>query len=225
MSAPADFAFWLGFILLEAFVCVLIAIRGRLRRYVIFSLYFGVSAAAGVAEMIIFRNSGSFSSADAFVLYFAGCAQTILLYFVVAELYQRIFFPEQMLRPVRIGKFIVAAGVALFSFAAVAHSAHAGVRGLFEYDHNLVLVTTGLALALLYPGFYNKGVPRHDRQLAYVLGVYFAIVGVQFLIQYLSGRHRVSIDAYGYWGLWLPVGVAYVFCDPAIVSDEPQLRL
>jgi hypothetical protein len=226
LSANA-YVFWIASVLLDGFVCALIAIRGQHRRYFAFLLYFGGCVAFGALRMLVLMEHGWSSREYAFFYYYTDLLLTVLLYLVVTLLYQRSFVHRSMLRAVRIGRITVPLFVGIFSLARVLSTSNwiAG-RLAVEYSQDLSVVSTALATILACFVIYDRHIHRYDRQLAFVVGVFFALVCYyRMLYNLYPTEHGALSISYGFWGLCLPVGVAYVFCDPQTPVDEPQIRL
>ena len=227
MLSVDAYVFWIASLLLDAFVCALIAIRGQHRRYFAFLLYFGGCLALGALRMLVLVERGWSSREYVFFYYYTDSLLIVLLYLVVTLLYQRTFVSGSMLRAVRMGRIVVPLFVGIFSLARVLSTGHwITARLVVEYSQNLSVASTALATILACFVVYDRHLHRYDRQLAFVVGVFFALVCYyRMLYNLYPTEHGALSISYGFWGLCLPVGVAYVFCDPQTPVDEPQIRL
>jgi len=73
--------------------------------------------------------------------------------------------------------------------------------------------------ALILFGFatYKPNVPKPVHQLAFVFAGYYLFFALMYMVRYLSPRWSAPLGgSAGLFGMWLPLGVAYVFCDPNI---------
>jgi hypothetical protein len=118
LSADA-YVFWMASVLLDGFVCALIAIRRQHRRYFAILLYFGGCVAISALRLLVLVEHGFSSREYAFFYYYTDLLLTVLLYLVVTLLYQRTFASRSMLRAVRIGRITVPLFVGIFSLARV----------------------------------------------------------------------------------------------------------
>ena len=124
----------------------------------------------------------------------------------------------------RVGSIVIAAGVGIFSFAIVlAASSRLITRWILEYSQDLYFVSTLAALILFGIATYRANIHAGAPTLIRACRVlrFFALM---YMIRYLSPRWRAPLGGLvGLFRMWLPLGVAYVFCDPNINKslDDP----
>jgi hypothetical protein len=85
-------------------------------------------------------------------------------------------------------------------------------------------VSAVAALVLFGFAAYKPNVPKPVHQLAFVFAGYYFVLTLMYAIRYFSRRWGVPLGGLvGFFGMWLPLGVAYVFCDPNIIEslDDP----
>jgi hypothetical protein len=114
MMHPADFVFWILLTLLFAIVILLLAARGQLRNYASLSFYFTAAIANNIALMLIFQKGGSASPSYLKWYFLMDCLKTMLLYCVVAGLYQKTIFSKHRPAHVRIASIVLVAVIAIF---------------------------------------------------------------------------------------------------------------
>lgn len=226
MVSEPDFALWIVGTFAAAFVCGLIVLRGRLRRYRMLACYFGVSALLDWMRLGFFRHYGSSSSQYAYIYYYSDCLLTLLLYFAVAEHFVSVWDSMTARKCARLGTFLLAVCVGMFSWVVVEQSFVKTVPHLvIEYSSCLYFATICLGLVLFVASMWNRGVSFRDRLLAFVLASYLALMSWQYLLRNLyPGFHSIVYTNAQLWILLL-LGVAYVFSDPATGKDERQIYL
>src|SRR5580658_5981209 len=103
MPSHPDFALWLISVLTELFVCGLIVLRGRFRRYRMLALYFGGCALVESVHAGILMHYGILSTQYMYLYYFSDCLLTLLLYFAVVDHFERVCDSGTARKYVRIG--------------------------------------------------------------------------------------------------------------------------
>lgn len=123
---------------------------------------------------------------------------------------------------------MLAAGVGIFSWAIVLNSS-SRVLGpwIVEYGQNIFVVSVFAAVALFGVATYKSDAPRPIYQLTFVFAGYFVFLGLMYILRNLVSGWSSHNSLVGFFGMWLPLGVAYVFCDPNISKslDEPRSLL
>jgi hypothetical protein len=226
MVSRPDLALWIVGALTAAFVCGLIVLRGRLRRYRILAGYFGISALVEWMRWSVLRGFGLSSKQYMYIYYYSECLLTLLLYFAVAEHFVRVCDSITARKVARIGSFLLAVCVGIFSWVEVQQSSAKMMSHLVvEYSNCLYFATVGLGLVLFVSSLRNRGVSFHDRLLAFVLASYLALMSWQYLLRILyPGLNSIVYTSALLWMLLL-LGVAYIFSDPAMGKDERQIYL
>jgi hypothetical protein len=226
MVSRPDFALWIVGVLASAFVCGLIVMRGRLRRYRILACYFGVSVLVEWMRFEVVRQFGVRSSQYAYIYYYSDGLLSLLFYFAVTEHLVRVCDSRTARICARLGSFLLALCVGIFSLAIVLQSSSKLVAHfVFEYTDNLFCATAGLGLLAFVVSLRNRGVLFHDRLLAFVLASYPPLMLWQYLLRNLyPGFHSIIYTGTLLWILLL-LGVAYIFSDPAVGKDERHIYL
>jgi hypothetical protein len=227
MGSPADFALWIVSVLLEAFACGLIVLRGRLRRYRMLAYYFAGCAVFDSVPWKTLFHYGLNSVWYIYFYYYADCLLKLLLYLVVVEHCGRVADLKTAWKYVRVGSFVLATCVGIFCSLVVARSSGGFMTDLvIEYSQSLFLVTTALGLIVCVPSLWKRGVLPHDCLLAFILASYLFLVVWQDLSRNLYPKY-ISVVSYSGTLLWmmLPLGVAYIFSDPATGNDGPYIYL
>ena len=225
MISSADMVLWFYATVLSVFVALAIIIRGQFRRFSVLATYFAIVAAVSLLRMHALYAYGFQSSEYAYFYYFSDLLLGVLLYFVITTLYRKVFPAEGADLRLRVGSIVIAAGVGIWSLAIVqATSSRLISRWIVEYSQDLYLVSAVAALVLFGFATYKPNVPKPIHQLAFVFAGYYLFFALLYMIRYRSPRWGVPRGGLvGFFGMWLPLGVAYVFCDPNISEslDDP----
>jgi hypothetical protein len=179
--------------------------------------------AVKLLRLHVFNTCGFTSSEYGYFYYSSDLVLSVLLYFVLASLYREVFPAKSALLHVRIGSALIAAGVGIFSFAILpAASSRLISPWIFEYRENLYFVSALAALILFGAATYKSNIPAPAHQLSFVFAGYYLFFALMYMIQYASPRWTLA-GLVGFFRMWLPLGVAYVFCDPGINKslDDP----
>jgi hypothetical protein len=228
MFSSADIALWVYATVLSVFVVFLIILRGQFRRFAALGMYFAIESAVSLLRMRVLSTYGITSIEYGYFYYYSDFLLSILLYFVVASLFQKAF-PSLASAPyLRIGSVMLAAGVGIFSWAIVVEtSSRVLLRWIVEYSQDIFVVSVFAAVALFGVATYKSDAPRPIYQLTFVFAGYFVFLGLMYMLRNLVSGWSSHNSLVGFFGMWLPLGVAYVFCDPGIgdSQDLPHPRL
>ena len=166
------------------------------------------------------------SSQYVYFYYYSDCLLALLLYFAVAEHFVRVCDSGTARKYARIGSFLLAIFVGVFSLAVVSQSSDKLMTHLVaNYSDYLFYATAGLGLLLFVTSLRSREVSIHDRVLAFVLASYPALMLWQYLLRRLyPGFHSIVYTGTLLWILLL-LGVAYIFSDPATGKDERHIYL
>jgi heme A synthase len=95
---------------------------------------------------------------------------------------------------------------------------------IVEYGQNIYVVSVFAAVALFGVATYKSGAPRPIYQLTFVFASYFVFLALMYMLRNFSSGRSSHNSFVGFFGMWLPLGVAYVFCDPSIGDslDRPH---
>jgi len=225
MISPADIALWVYATVLSLFVAFLLIVRGQFRRFAALGMYFVIGSAVSLLRMRILSTYGISSTEYGYFYYYSDLLLSILLYFVVASLFQKAF-PSLASSPyLRIGSVMLATGVGIFSWAIVVEtSSRVLLRWIVEYSQDIFVVSVFAAVALFGVATYKSDAPRPIYQLTFVFAGYFVFVGLMYMLRNLVSGWSSHNSFVGFFGMWLPLGVAYVFCDPSVGDslDRPH---
>ena len=218
MISSADMVLWVYDTVLSVFVAVVIIIRGQFRRFSVLATYFAIVAAVSLLRMHVLYAYGFQSSEYAYFYYFSDLLPCVFLYFAVATLYRKVFPAERDHLRLRVGSIVIAAGVGIWSLAIVqATSSRLIPRWFVEYNQDLYFVSAVAALILFGVATNKPNVPKPIHQLGFVFAGYYFFFALAYMIGSLSPRWSAPRGGLvGFFGMWLPLGVAYVFCDPNI---------
>ena len=227
MISSADFALWIYATVLCIFTDFVIVVRGQFRRFSSQAMYFAIVGAVNLLRLHVFNTYGFTSPEYGYFYYSSDLVLSVLLYFVLASLYREVFPAKSAHLHVRIGSALIAAGVGIFSFAILPTASSRLIsRWIFEYRENLYFVSALGALILFGVATYKSNSTAPVHQLSFVFAGYYLFFALMYMIQYASPRWTLG-GLVGFFGMWLPLGVAYVFCDPDINKslDDPYLPL
>jgi hypothetical protein len=225
MISSADIVLWIYATVLSVFVAFVIIVRGQFRRFSVLAMYFAIVAAVSLLRLHVLNAYGFNSPEYGYFYYYSALPLCVLLYFVIATLYREVFPVKRAHLHVRVGSILIAAGVGIWSLANVqAASSRLISRGVFEYSQDLYFVSAVAALILFGVATYKSDVPKPIHQLAFVFAGYYLFFALMYVIRYLSPRWSAPLGGLvGFFRMWLPLGVAYVFSDPNINKslDDP----
>lgn len=226
MLSKPDIALWIVGTFASAFVCGLIVLRGRLRRYRMLACYFGASVLVECMRFDVLRQFGLSSTQYQYAYYYSDFLLTVFLYFAIVEHCLRVCNSRAARIHTRIGTFLLAVCVGMFSIAVVAQSSAKFLTHLvIECSNNLSFATVGLGLLLFVASLRNRGVSSHDRLLAFVFASYLALMSWQYVMRNLyPGFHSIIYTGTLLWILLL-LGIAYIFSDPAVGKEERHIYL
>jgi hypothetical protein len=227
MPSSIAYILWITCTLLEIFACTLIVIRGQFRQHVALWWYLALCVVGSALALQAFRAYGLASREYLDLYYYSDAAQTVALYFAVLEPYRKLFPEPQAQEAVRFAQIAGPIMLGVFSAAMVSTSgSHSIGRFAFEFAQLVGVFSAVFALVLFYPRLWDRRVPVHVYQLIFVMGAYFAFARSFYLLQRLHWPQGPHLQLpYGYLSLWISLGVAYAFSDPAASRERPQIRL
>jgi len=211
---PFDYLLWIVSFLLEAGV-VVCALRSKVfYRYLSFSLYMLCAALVNCAQYICLRHFGFSSHEYMYCYYYTESLLTIMLFFVVIQLYQHAFVEMRVSRYIRSAAALLLIITAGFSYAVIHQNKdHLTSRFAVELGQNLYFV--GVVLTYLLWGAILKLRETRTRliQLVLALGIYFsATAGTYALRNLFPGLESVILKSvFPLVGVWLPAAWAYTF--------------
>lgn len=211
---PFDYALWIVSFLLEAGV-VVCALRGKIfYRYLSFSLYMLCAALVNCTQYVCLRHFGFSSHEYMYTYYYTESLLTIMLFFVVIQLYQHAFVEMRVSRYIRGAAALLLIITAGFSYAVIHQNKdHLTSRFAVELGQNLYFV--GVVLTYLLWGAILKLRETRTRliQLVLALGIYFsATAGTYALRNLFPGLESTILKSvFPLVGVWLPAAWAYTF--------------
>ncbi len=211
---PFDYVLWIVSFLLEAGV-VVCALRGKIfYKYLSFSLYMLCAAFVNCAQYVCLRQFGFSSHEYMYTYYYTESLLTIMLFFVVIQLYQHAFVEMRVSRYIRGAAALLLIITAGFSYAVIHQNKdHLTSRFAVELGQNLYFV--GVVLTYLLWGAILKLRETRTRliQLVLALGIYFsATAGTYALRNLFPGLESTILKSvFPLVGVWLPAAWAYTF--------------
>ncbi len=224
MINPADFTLWTLSTLLCVYVFALIAFRGQSRRYLSLSIFFLVVAATEMIRLLVLLKYGFVSAAYKYFYFEADCINSIFMFFAIAGLFQKTALPGYWRRQLRIASVVLPVGIAALAFLSVlAGSGRILMHFIFEYSAALTVACAVLAVVLCSPSLWHEKLPKHARQIAFIFAVYMALFIALWKLNSFTHFHARDTLMQAFFGIWLPLGVAYVFSEAS--SFTPQNRV
>ena len=214
MLGPLDYAIWIVSFLLEIGVVACAIYRKDFRRYISLNLYMLGTVAVQLANYVCFTRYGVGSPQYHFVYYYTDSLITILMFFVIIQLYQQVFAQMNASSQIRRTATALLAATSLFSYLVVhQHRANLTDQFVVELGQNLYFV--GVVLTYLLWGVIFKLGETRTRLVHFVLalGVYFSGTAGAYALRNLFP----SLQAiFLHWippiiGTWLPLAWAYTF--------------
>src|SRR6266850_97039 len=224
MISSADFVFWIYATVLSIFVAFVIIVRGQFRRFSLLAMYFVIVSAVSLLRLHVFNRYGFTSREYGYFYYYSDLLLSVALYFVIASLYRKVFPSGKSHLHVLRGSVMIPAGVGIFSFAIVQEfSSRLLTHWILEYGQDLYIVSALAALFLFGAATRKPNTPKLVRQLTFVFAGYYLFFAMMYMIRNLSPHWNSLGKFVAFFGMWLPLGVAYVFCDPSINKslDDP----
>jgi hypothetical protein len=192
MISSADMVLWVYATVLSAYVAFFIIVRGQFRRFFALTMYFAIMAAVDLLQMHVLNAYGYTSPEYGYFYYFSDLLRCVLLYFVIATLYRKVFPAEKDHLRLRVGSIVIAAGVGIWSLAIVqAASSRLISRWIVEYNQDLYFVSAVAAVILFGVATNKPNVPKPIHQLAFVFAGYYFFFALVWMIGNLSPRWSV----------------------------------
>src|SRR5215470_1226663 len=186
MVDSAGYALWAICTFVEGLVCVLIVLRGQLRKHLALWSYFALCIVVSGFRFHVLLQSGLTSSQYLYAYCFTEVGLTIALYLAVLEPYHRMFPAPRTQFWLRVMKCGGAGLAAFWSLSVVAgHGSRITAGFLIEFSENLVWLTALFALGLLYPRLWDRRVPVHVYQLVFLLAAFYTFYISLFAVRTL----------------------------------------
>jgi hypothetical protein len=203
MSAAAELAFVLCALYRRAFL-----------RYVSLNLYMIASIVVNCATYISLSRYGFNSPQYYFAYYYTDILLTILMFFVIIQLYQQVLAQMNASSYIRRVATAVVAGTSLFSYLIVhQHRANLNNQFVIQFGQNLYFVGVVLTY-FLWAAIFRLGETR--RRLVHfvlALGIYFSGIAGAYALRHLFPALE---PIFLHWipplaATWLPLAWAYTF--------------
>lgn len=212
MLGPFDYAIWIIGALLDISVVVCAIYRGAFLRYICLNLFMLATVAVQFADYVCITRYGVASRQYHFVYYYTDSLSTILMFFMIIQLYQQVFTQMKASRYIRRTATALLAGTALFSYLVVhEHRANLTDHLAIEMGQNLYFVGVVLTY-VLWAAIFKLGETRM-RLVHFVLalGIYFSGTAGAFALRNLFPSLGPLVL---YWippiiGVWLPLAWTY----------------
>lgn len=212
MLGPFDYAIWVLAAILEISVVVCAIYRGNFLRYITLNVYMLGTLAVQFVSYLCIRRYGISSSEYHFLYYYTDGLMTILMFFVIMQLYQQVFAQMKASRYIRSMAMALLLGTALFSYLVLrGHRANLTDQFAIEMTQNLYFVGVVLTY-VLWTAIFKMGETR--MRLVYFvisLGIYFSGTAGIFAFRNLFPSLKSVVI---YWipqilGAWLPLAWTY----------------
>jgi hypothetical protein len=211
MLGPIDYSMWAVDFLVEVCCLACLLKKRAFSRHFTLVLYLCASIAVGIGRYSIMGTSGFASGAYYYFYFYSDALLTICLYFVLMNLYARVFSDMGVTKLLRGGAMLLLAATVWISYHMVAKSSDKFVtQFVIELSQNLYFV--GVVLTYLLWGAMMKLRENrtHLMQLVLSMGVYFSAFAGSYA---LDNIHPSTVWRYVFhlMAMWLPVSWAYAF--------------
>ena len=214
MPGPFDYAIWIIGSALELVVVACAIYRRSFVRYLSLNLYMLATVAVNFTTYISLERYGFRSREYHYAYYYTDSLLTILMFFVIIQLYQQVLTQMNASGYVRRAATIVLAGTSLFSYLVVyRHRANLTTEFVVAFGQNLYFVGVVLTY-FLWAAIFKLGETR--RRLVHfvlALGIYFSGIAGAYALRHLFPSLEPLVL---HWipplaATWLPLAWAYTF--------------
>lgn len=225
MLSALKYGVWVISFLLEVTVVVCVISRKNALRYISLAIYMLCAAGVNCGQYLYLRQFG-ISSREYYVFYYyTESLLTILMLFVVVQLYSRVFCQMNVSRYIRGGAVALLGVTAFFSYLAVRQNHdHMTDKFVVEVGQNLYFV--GVVLTYVLWGAIVKLGEARTRvvQLILALGIYFSATAAAYALRNMFPSLQI---AFLQWvppliGTWLPLAWAYTLFR---VPEEAEMTM
>jgi hypothetical protein len=209
---PFDYALWIVSFFLEVAVVLCAVYRRDFSRYLSLNVYMLGAVAVQCATYVSFTRFGSGSAQYHFVYYYLNSLLAVLMFFVVIQLYQKVFAQMNASAQIRRTATFLLVGASCVSYFIVReHRANLTDHFVVQLGQNLYFI--GLVLTyILWAAVLKLGETR--RRLVHfvlALGIYFSGTAGAYALRNLFPSLQPLIL---HWippiaGTWLPLAWAY----------------
>jgi hypothetical protein len=221
MPSPADYLFGFTVCLTEILALVSLVRSRSVTQYFPLFLYLTVSLSVDIARFAILETTGLSSPQYRYFYYYSDALLTIVMFFVLMNLYARVFDDMGVGKYLRGGALLLLAGTACISYYMVnASSERLFTLFALEISQNLYFV--GVLLTYVLWGTMVKMRENRSRvtQLVLSLGVFFSASAANFAVLNLHPQLAISKYIVPLMALWLPVSWSYTFTK---VSEDARI--
>lgn len=214
MPGPFDYAIWIIGSALELVVVACAIYRRSFVRYLSLNLYMLATVAVNFTTYISLERYGFRSREYHYAYYYTDSLLTILMFFVIIQLYQQVLTQMNASGYVRRAATLVLAATSLFSYLVVyRHRANLTTEFVVAFGQNLYFVGVVLTY-FLWAAIFKLGETR--RRLVHfvlALGIYFSGIAGAYALRHLFPSLEPVIL---HWipplaATWLPLAWAYTF--------------
>jgi hypothetical protein len=214
VPGPFDYAIWVVGSVLELGVVLCALYRRAFLRYVSLNLYMLATLAVNCVTYISLARYGFESREYHFAYYYTDSLLTILMFFVIIQLYQQVLAQMNASGYIRRVATVVLAGTSLFSYLVVyRHRANLSGQFVVAFGQNLYFVGVVFTYVLWAAIFKLGETRRRLVNFVLALGIYFSgIAGAYALRNLFPSLEPVIL----HWipplaATWLPLAWAYTF--------------
>ncbi len=214
MPGPFDYAIWIIGSLLELGVVFCALYRRAFLHYLSLNLYMLATVAVNCVTYISLARYGFESQEYHFAYYYTDSLLTILMFFVIIQLYQQVLAQMNASGYIRRVATVVLAGTSLFSYLVVyRHRANLSGQFVVAFGQNLYFVGVVFTYVLWAAIFKLGETRRRLVNFVLALGIYFSgIAGAYALRNLFPSLEPVIL----HWipplaATWLPLAWAYTF--------------
>ncbi|HWF38338.1 MAG TPA: hypothetical protein VG322_07460 [Candidatus Acidoferrales bacterium] len=214
MLGPFDYAIWVIGSILEVAVVLCALHRRSFLRYLSLNLYMLATVAVNCVTYLSLEKYGVRSREYHFAYYYTDSLLTILMFFVIIQLYQQVLAQMNASGYVRRVATVVLAATSLFSYLVVyRHRANLTDQFVIAFGQNLYFVGVVLTY-FLWAAIFKMGETR--RRLVHfvlALGIYFSGIAGAYALRHLFPNLQPLVL---HWipplaATWLPLAWAYTF--------------
>ena len=214
MPGPFDYAIWIVGSALELAVVFCSLSRGSFLRYISLNVYMLANVAVNCTTYLSLARYGFKSREYHFAYYYTDSLLTILMFFVIIQLYQQVLAQMNASAYIRRVATALLLGTALFSYLIVyRHRDNLSGQFVVAFGQNLYFVGVVLTY-ILWGAIFKLGETRR-RLVNFVLalGIYFSGIAGAYALRNLFPTLEPLILR---WipplaATWLPLAWAYTF--------------
>ena len=225
MLGPFDYALWVISFVLEVAVVLCALYRRDFLRYLSLNIYMLGAIAVQCAMYVCFARYGAGSRQYHFVYYYLNSLAAILMFFVIIQLYQKVFAQMNASGYIRRTATVLLLGTSLFSYFVV-HQHRANLTDQFVVQLGQNIYFVGVVLTYLLWGAILKLGETRTRLVHFVLalGIYFSGTAGAYALRNLFPHLQPVIL---HWippivGTWLPLAWAYTLLR---IPEEARFKM